>query len=113
MHQRREYADNEQITIGFKAYGKLASAVHRAAESAGADSTSQWLLRLAAAAAAESLGVTVESLDILGPRKIAAAKAQAPAAADATTIARLESTIADALTALQALKASRVTRRRG
>lgn len=81
MYQRREYREDEQITVGFKATGKLAGAVHHAAELAGFPSTTQWLRKLATEAAAKALGVTAESLE--PPRRFAKAGLTAPGATPA------------------------------
>lgn len=77
MYQRREYREDEQITVGFKALGKLATAVHDAAERSGYPSTTQWLRALARNEAARVLGVAPESLEP-APKRPAVAAAPSP-----------------------------------
>ena len=93
MYQRREYRDDEQITVGFKAFGKLATAVHEAAEIAGYPSTTQWLRALARDAAAKALGVSPESLE---PARKRAAVRAAPSPEESAAVARLRAAQLDA-----------------
>jgi hypothetical protein len=94
MYQRRDYRDDEQITVGFKAFGKLATAVHEAAERGGYPSTTQWLRALARDAAAESLGVTPDSLE--PTRKRIASVRSAPSPEESAAVARLRAAQLDA-----------------
>jgi hypothetical protein len=93
MYQRRDYRDDEQITVGFKAFGKLATAVHEAAERAGYPSTTQWLRALARDAAAEALGVSPESLE---PSRKRVPVRAAPSPEESAAVARLRAAQLDA-----------------
>lgn len=63
MYQRREYKDDEQVNLGFRARARLAEAVHRAAEKDKARSTSAWLQNVVLEAAAKTLGVAPDTID--------------------------------------------------
>jgi hypothetical protein len=94
MYQRRDYKDDEQITVGFKAFGKLATAVHEAAERSGYPSTTQWLRALARDEAARVLGVTPESLEP-APKRVRPGAA-APSPESAVNVAQVNAALLDA-----------------
>jgi hypothetical protein len=103
MYQRREYREDEQITVGFKATGKLATAVHAAAEKAGYPSTTQWLRSLALEGAAKTLGVTAESLE---PSKKRTRPSVAPSPEEAAHKARINAALLDAEETIKRLTAA-------
>ena len=95
--QTREFDANEKIAMGFRASGRLATAVHTLADRHG-QSASTWLAGLVAKSVAAEIGVPVETL----LPSVPAAESEA-----AIAIARLESTIRDAHAALAGLRSRR------
>jgi hypothetical protein len=109
MHARREYDEYELITVGFKAQAHQVQIVHDAAAAKGV-STTAYLKGLVLEWAASDLGLPPSAVAdrVRGGRKNGADPNTAPTHTDAAVaVARLEQTIADAMTALESLRGAR------
>lgn len=91
-NQRREYEDFEQISLGFKAFGWQARAVHAAAVKAKV-STSLWLERVIVDHAAKELGTTVRELEPRAAGPGSAVRTTEPK--NAAKVARVNASVVD------------------